>query len=218
MKQRIREAIENDTMHEFVKDRLLFGLFLKGGYEDLFSNELRQIGFLKNDDLIPQHHIKENAESGSKSINLDLGQIVNGEVLSFVEFGHQFSLQHNKNSALQKIKDDGKKRLQSALHNCDMYNVQIITDVVKLTIPESWKDYFLNRYNVNKSIEANNREKAENRINEIEATVNEFNELNNIDKGLRARLDIDNEGGIIQFTFLINGPYSFKDRKDILPQ
>lgn len=204
MRQRTIEAIENPQILQFINNPILFGVFLKGGYEDLFSRQLYNVGFSENGDLIPQCQI------GNRN-RLDIAHLENNQTNSFLEFGHQFSLQFGKESALQKIRDDSKNRLQPEIENAGMLAIQIITDVIELNINEPWIQYFVDRYGINYSIE--NRQNALNRITEIQGFVDEFNHVHNIDNGHLTKLDIEVENaGRISLNILINGPYNFQIR------
>ncbi len=203
MINRIIEALQSNEMNNFINNQYLFGIFLKGGYEDLFSKQLYNLGFKNNKDLNPQHRLDDRN-------SIDIAQIVNDEIVSLVEFGHQFSLQFNKNSALQKIRDDAKKRIQPVTLNGNMYNVQIITDIVEINLGEVCYEYFTNRYGIKNSI--NNRQLAIDRINSIKDTVDQFNAQHEIKKGELVKLNINHNAGHIILNCLVNGPYKYEIR------
>lgn len=204
MKSRIVEALKNEQVKKFVNNQYLFGIFLKGGYEDLFSKQLYNLGFSSNKDLSPQYELKDGS-------SLDIAQVVNDEIVSFVEFGHQFSLQFKYNkSALQKIKTDANKRVQTETINGNMYNVQIITDIININLDETCQEYFTNRYRIRNSIE--NRQNAIDKINSIKNTVDEFNINHGIPIGELVKLEIENNAGHIILNCLVNGPYSYQMR------
>jgi hypothetical protein len=208
MRNRIIKALNNEQILNFINNPYLFGIFLKGGFEDLFSKQLYNIGFNDNADLKSQHKIV-----GRNSI--DIAQLVNYQIVSLIEFGHQFSLQCNADSALEKIKEDALKRTQPVTLNADMFTVQIITDVISLNINEPWVEYFTNRYGINNSIQ--HRQMAEARIIEIKNTVDQFNAQYNIGEGEIVSLEINNNAGHIRLNFLINGPYNYDFRSNLPP-
>jgi hypothetical protein len=203
MKNRLIQALKNDQIINFINNQYLFGIFLKGGYEDLFSKQLYNLGFENNLDLIPQYQLND----GNR---IDIAQIAGNNIVSLVEFGHQFSLQFNNNSALNKIREDARKRIQPITMNGNMYNVQIITDIIEINFDEVCIDYFTNRYGINNSIQ--NRQMAIDRINGIKDTVDQFNYQHNIENGQIVNLDIENDAGKISLNFLVNGPYNYEFR------
>src|SRR3989339_227414 len=100
MKQRLINAIMSKCIEKLLNKQGTFPLLLQGGYEDIFSKLLFLYGFQNNSDLISQWN------------RIDLASFNGNGLTNIVEFGHQFSLQfvNSHNSALGKLKSDGKKR------------------------------------------------------------------------------------------------------------
>ena len=212
MKEELIAALENPNFRNFITQEGFGPLFLKGGYEDLFSMLLFSNGFDDNSNLIPQFNI------GGRS-QIDLAKLNRTSVQSMVEFGHHFSLQFGPKAALDKMLSDVKKRQgNELLHNAELITVQLITTVIVVgeQVAESkWGKHFTGRYGVQASIASliESRQRAGENILYIE----EFLHAKNIQKPVFTGIIPVNSSGVhLEIAYVISGGFGFEEREVLL--